>query len=76
MKANTKKKLKYGLYFLLGLMMVLMVTTIIYFTWILPLPVIEGKWKALAAMPWYYFWCYLYYAFTKRYTGWWKTLEE
>lgn len=74
-KANTKKKLKYGFYILLGMILVLMVATVIYFTWILP-TITDKKWKAIAVMPWYYCWYYFYYMFIKRYTGWWKTLAE
>ena len=69
-----KKKIKVSLYFLAGLVGVLLVASAIYFLLIFPL--LDGKLKIYISMIWMYLCVFAYYWLTKRYTNWWIILEE
>ena len=56
-----KKSVKYGLYFVVGLVAVLLLASIVYF--LLLFPAFDGKWKVYIVMPWMYlciYGCLLY----------------
>lgn len=54
-----KKSVKYGLYFVVGLVAVLLLASIVYF--LLLFPAFDGKWKVYIVMPWMYLCIYGYY---------------
>ena len=62
-----KKSVKYGLYFVVGLVAVLLLASIVYF--LLLFPAFDGKWKVYIVI-------YGYYRLTKRYTDWWCEWEK
>lgn len=68
------RKMKTGLYFLAGLIAVLVLASAVYF--LLLFPLLEGKLKVYASMVWMYLCVYGYYWWTKRYTNWWTILKE
>ncbi len=63
-----KRSVKYGLYFFVGLVAVLLLASIVYF--LILFPTFEGKWKVYIVMPWMYLCIYGYYRLTKQYTDW------
>ena len=80
-----KKSVKYGLYFVVGLVaggfvvcgvffFLLLLASIVYF--LLLFPAFDGKWKVYIVMPWMYLCIYGYYRLTKRYTDWWCEWEK
>lgn len=77
---HTKNKWTAALCFILGLMLVLMLSTAVFF--FLTLGVLdmrgpEWKWvRIYGAMVWLYFWQYMTYRWMKRYTTWWGELTE
>lgn len=68
-----KRSLKYGLFYAIGLLAVIMFASALCF-WIIP--AVNGKWEAMSIALWMYEWYYGYYLFTKRYTKWWKEIGE
>lgn len=68
-----KRSLKYGLFYAIGLLAVIMFASALCF-WIIP--AVNGKWEAMPIALWMYGWYYGYYLFTKRYTKWWKEIGE
>ena len=68
-----KRSLKYGLFYAIGLLAVIMFAAALCF-WIIP--AVNGKWEAMSIALWMYGWYYGYYLFTKRYTKWWKEIGE
>ena len=77
---HTKNKWTAALCFILGLMLVLMLSTAIFFTITLGLLDLRGpewKWvRIYGAMMWLYFWQYMTYRWMKRHTTWWGELTE
>lgn len=77
---HTKNKWTAAVCFILGLMLVLMLSTAVFF--FLTLGVLdmrgpEWKWvRIYGAMVWLYFWQYMTYRWMKRYTTWWGELTE
>ena len=69
-----KKSVKYGLYFVVGLVAVLCWQVLsIFSSCFRPL---TGSWKVYIVMPWMYLCIYGYYRLTKRYTDWWCEWEK
>ena len=77
---HTKNKWTAAACFILGLMLVLMLSTAIFFTVTLGLLDLRGpewKWvRIYGAMVWLYFWQYMTYRWMKRHTTWWGELTD
>lgn len=77
---RTKNKWVAGTCFIVGLMLVLMLSTAVFFFVTLGLLDLRGpewKWvRIYGAMVWLYAWQYLTYRWMKRHTTWWTELTE
>lgn len=77
---HTKNKWTAAVCFILGLMLVLMLSTAVFFFFTLGVLDMRGpewKWvRIYGAMVWLYFWQYMTYRWMKRYTTWWGELTE
>ena len=69
-----KKSVNYGLYFVVGLVAVLLLASIVYF--LLLFPAFDGKLKVYIVLPLMYLCIYGYYRLTYRYTDWWCEWEK
>ena len=77
---HTKNKWTAAACFILGLMLVLMLSTAVFFIVTLGLLDLRGpewKWvRIYGAMAWLYFWQYMAYRWMKLHTTWWGELTE
>ena len=77
---HTKNKWTAGACYVIGLMLVLMLSTAVFFIVILGVLDLRGpdwKWvRIYGAMVWLYFWQYVYYRWMKRHTTWWTELTK
>ena len=77
---RTKNKWMAGTCFIVGLMLVLMLSTAVFFFVTLGLLDLRGpewKWvRIYGAMVWLYAWQYMTYRWMKRHTTWWTELTE
>lgn len=76
---HTKNKWTAGACYVIGLMLVLMLSTAVFFLTLGVLDMQGPDWKWVriyGAMAWIYFWQYVYYRWMKRHTTWWTELTK